>query len=131
MKKSPRRNSNPAAVRPAPSLLSRKRHEAKTASAVDLRIRTSATAEARDLTFQRDCPAPQDLADARFARDVERVCGLGPRAVFEMLCEIGRARLCRTLIEQRVEYYSRLDPHVLRSLGAHQLPPAPLHEVKR
>ena len=76
-------------------------------------------------------PPPQDLADARFRRAVVRLYDLGPRAVLEPLSEIGRARMCRVLIEQRVDAYCRLDPRVLRELGGDRLPPAPLYEVER
>ena len=76
-------------------------------------------------------PAPQDIGDARFERAVLRVHALGPRAIFELLSEIGRARMCRLFIEQRVERFGLLDPRVLRALNGDRMPPVPLHEVRR
>ena len=75
-------------------------------------------------------PAPQDLGDARFERAVCRVHRLGSRAMFELLCEIGQARQCRTFIEQRVEDYGRLDRHVLQAVNGDRMLPVPLHEVR-
>lgn len=85
--------------------------------------------EGRQVTTRPE--PPQDIADARFRRAVERLHGLGPRAVFELLCEIGRARQCLTFIEQRVENCGRLDSRVLRALDGDRLPPAPIREVRR
>ena len=44
--------------------------------------------------------------DLRFRRQVERLHRLGPRALGELLAEIGEQRLCRTYLEQRVRRYS-------------------------
>ena len=50
------------------------------------------------------------VADLEFRRDVERLHRLGPRAVCELLTEIGEQWLCRTFIEQRVRLYAEIDP---------------------
>ena len=66
------------------------------------------------------------VADLRFRRDVERVHCLGPRALYEMLTEIGEQRLCRTFIEQRVQRYSEIDPDHLAALDGDTFPRPPL-----
>jgi hypothetical protein len=66
-------------------------------------------------------------AEARFRRDVERVHSLGPRVLLELLAELGRERLMRTVMEAKVsKYASRLDPDVLRALGADRFPAGPI-----
>lgn len=72
-----------------------------------------------------------DVADLALKRTVERVHGLGPRAVYELLVEIGEQRLCRTYLEQRVRRYAEIDPADLIALGGDTFPRPPLHEVHR
>ena len=67
--------------------------------------------------------------DLRFQRDVQKLHKAGPRAVYEFLCEIGAARLCRTMIELRVADYGQLDPNALEVLNGDRMPPAPIHRV--
>ncbi len=69
------------------------------------------------------------VADLRFRRDVERLHRLGPRAVYELLTEIGEQRLCRTFIEQRVQRCSGIDPEHLAALDGDAFPRPPLREV--
>ena len=88
-----------------------------------------------------DCPAPREtwrqageaaadaVAELRFRRQVERIYRLGPRAVGELLAEIGERHLCRTYIDQRIEAYAALDPETVRALGEREFPRPPLHEV--
>jgi hypothetical protein len=77
--------------------------------------------------------ATDDLADFRFARRVVRLHRLGPRALFELLAEIGARHLIRVPVEHIVrEYTDRLDRDTLRarlsaiacrryrSIGSHQ-----------
>ena len=66
------------------------------------------------------------VADLEFRRDVERLHRLGPRAVCELLTEIGEQRLCRTFIEQRVRRYSEIDPDHLTALDGDTFPRPPL-----
>ena len=61
--------------------------------------------------------APVDLADRRFYRDVERLHRLGPRAVYELLAELGARRMVRTEIEVMLHRYARLDPAMFDALG--------------
>lgn len=72
-----------------------------------------------------------DILDLRFQRAVQRLHRCGPRAVYELLAEIGAARLCRTDIEQRVERFVRLSPETCAAVGADRFAPVPLREVPR
>jgi hypothetical protein len=63
--------------------------------------------------------------DLRFRHDVIRLHALGPRAVYELLAELGASRLLRTEIEQLVGCYADLDPDIVRAVGADKLPPLP------
>ena len=67
--------------------------------------------------------------DLRFRRQVERLHRLGPRALGELLAEIGEQRLCRTYLEQRVRRYSEIDPKHLAALEGDRFPRPPLYEV--
>jgi hypothetical protein len=49
------------------------------------------------------------LGDLRFRRDVERLHGLGPRPLYEMLVALGCDRMIRTELEERVRRYGTLD----------------------
>ncbi len=69
------------------------------------------------------------VADLQFYRDVVRLHRLGPRALYELLTEIGEQRLCRTYIEQRVQRYSEIDPDHLAALDGDTSPRPPLYEV--
>ena len=74
-------------------------------------------------------PRVGDVADLALRRTVERVHDLGPRAVYELLVEIGEQRLCRTYLEQRVQRYAEIDPEHLAALGGDRFPRPPLYEV--
>ncbi len=74
-------------------------------------------------------PRAGDIADLALRRTVERVHGLGPRAVYELLVEIGEQRLCRTYLEQRLRRYAEIDPEHLAALGGDRFPRPPLYEV--
>ena len=69
--------------------------------------------------------------DLQFRRDVVRLYELGPRAVYELLAEVGARRLCRTEIEGLAAYYAQLDPETARAVGADQLPPRPTLRLVR
>ncbi len=69
------------------------------------------------------------VADLRFRCDVARLHRLGPRAVCELLAEIGEQRLCRTFIYQRVQRYSEIDPDHLTALDGDTFPRPPLRDV--
>ena len=69
------------------------------------------------------------VGELRFHRQVKRLHSLGPRAVGELLAEIGEQRQCRTFIDQRLKAYAALDPEILRELGGDQFPRPRLHKA--
>jgi hypothetical protein len=70
-----------------------------------------------------------DLAHARFARAVERLHRLGPRALCELLTGLGGRHLIRTEIEPFVARYSRIHPVVLAVAGGNRPPVPPTHRI--
>jgi hypothetical protein len=64
-----------------------------------------------------------DNRDVEFIHDIVRLAVLCPRAVAELLIELG----LRAEIAPRLDYYlqalGRLGPEVLAAVGANQLPP--------
>jgi hypothetical protein len=74
--------------------------------------------------------APADLCELRFRRDVERLHRLGPRAVYELLTELGARQLLRSEIEALVGRYSRVDPVALRLAAGDRMPPTPLRALR-
>lgn len=74
----------------------------------------------------------RDLVDdLRFHRQVEKLHRLGPRAVGELLVEIGEQRACRTFIDQRLKAYADLDPEVVRKVEGGQFSWPPLYPVRK
>ena len=73
--------------------------------------------------------APPHVRDLRLQHDVERLHRLGPRAIFELLSEIGRQRQCLTLVEDCARRYADLDPTVVRELGGDRFAGLPLREA--
>ena len=67
--------------------------------------------------------------DIQFQRDIERLYKLGPRALGELLAEIGEQRLCRTYLELRIRRYAEIDPKHLAALDADHFPRPPIYEV--
>ena len=65
------------------------------------------------------------------ARLVEHLHALGPRATFEFINEIARAHEIGAEVDALLETYGELDPQIVAALGAHDIPPIPLHEVNR
>ncbi len=70
------------------------------------------------------------VADLQFRRRVERLHRLGPRATAELLAEIGAERSITTIIDQKLNCYTELDPTALEAAGGTRFWPAPLREVK-
>ncbi len=68
--------------------------------------------------------------DLRFQRDIERLYKLGPRALGELLVEIGEQRHCRTYIENRDRSYGGISPEYLSALGGDAFPRPPLYGVQ-
>jgi hypothetical protein len=74
--------------------------------------------------------APADLRELRFRRDVEQLHRLGPRAIYELLAELGARQLLRSEIEALVGRYSRVDPVALRLAAGDRMPPTPLRALR-
>ena len=74
-----------------------------------------------------DTPALRDL---RFRRHVELLHRRGPRALLEFLTAVGVERSITKFLEDEISAFADLDPDALAALGARDLPPVPLHEVR-
>ncbi len=75
--------------------------------------------------------AAEVVADLAFRRKVQRLHGLGPRVVGELLAEIAAERGIRVLIERKVDKYTELEPAVLEAAGGDRLWPVPVREVRQ
>ena len=65
------------------------------------------------------------LEDLRFRRDVIRLHRLGPRVLHAFLCDLAARRLLRTEIEALAALYAdRLNPELVRIVGADRWPPS-------
>ena len=65
-------------------------------------------------TFRHIGSLAADLvASPRFQRQVEHLHSLGPRAIAELLAEIGAERNFRTVIDQKLDRYSQIKPESL------------------
>ena len=73
---------------------------------------------------------PPSVRDLRFQRDVSRLHRLGPRAVHELLSEIGATRQILTLIEDRTAAFAAVDPDQLAVTGGDRFPAWPIREVR-
>ena len=69
-------------------------------------------------------------ANLRFRRQVEHLHGLGPRAVGELLAEIGAERSIQTVIDRKLDRYSQLKPGALSAAGGDRFPVVPVHLVE-
>ena len=70
------------------------------------------------------------VADLRFRRQVERLHRLGPRAVAELLAEIGAERSITTIVDRKLDRYTDLDPAALEATGGDKFWPTPVREVR-
>ncbi len=70
-----------------------------------------------------------EVANFRRQRLVEKLHRLGPRAVGEMLDEIGAERMIGALIDAKLVRYAHIHPPLLSALGGDRFPPAPLRAV--
>ena len=75
--------------------------------------------------------AAEVVAHLPFQRKVERLHSLGVRALAEFLGELGAERGIMTIIDQKLDTYTRLDPEALEIVGGDKFWPAPLHKVPR
>ena len=71
----------------------------------------------------------QALRRIRRQRQVEQICRLGPRVVFELLDEIKQHHGIDDDIDWRLERYAGLDPDVLAVLGGDRFAVSPLRVI--
>jgi hypothetical protein len=62
------------------------------------------------------------LNELAYRRRVQHLWNCGPRAVAELLLEIGAERSIGAVIDEKLARYSMLDPATLKALGADRLP---------
>ena len=72
----------------------------------------------------------QPLTGLRFEQMVKHLHHLGPRAIAEFLIEIATVTGEPDVIAARLEEYSRLDPDLVRAVGADTFPPMPLTVIR-
>ncbi len=73
---------------------------------------------------------PDRTAELRLRRGAEHLHRLGPRAIAELLAEIGHQAGCTAeVIELLEQYRHRLTPELLRQVGGDRLPPSVPREV--
>ena len=75
--------------------------------------------------------AAEVVADMRYRRQVQRLHALGPRVTAELLAELGAERGIQTIIDRKIDIYTRLDPETLGATSGDKFWPAPLHKVPR
>ena len=96
-----------------------------------MRSRAPTQPESRGSFRSLGAVADNLVADLRFHRQVEKLHGLGPRAVGELLAEIGEQRSIRNFIDQRLQAYAAIDPEIVKVLGADAFPRLPLYEAPK
>ena len=70
-----------------------------------------------------------NIADLKFRRNIERLYSKGPRAVGEMLAELGAERGIQTIIDTKLSRYAEIDNTELSVAGGDRFPAPPLHRV--
>ena len=73
--------------------------------------------------------AAEVVADMRFRRQIERLHRLGPRAVAELLAEIGAERGITAIVDRKLATYAAIDPMALEVASGDKFWPVPIHEV--
>ncbi len=71
--------------------------------------------------------AAELVAIPRFRRQVEH---LGPRAIAELLAEIGAERGIRTVIDRKLDKYSQLESDSINAAGGDRFPAVPVHLIE-
>ena len=69
------------------------------------------------------------VADVRFRRKIERLHARGPRAVLEVLAELGAERSIMTTIDQTLDRHLAVSDAALEAAGGNRLPPISIHAV--
>jgi hypothetical protein len=73
---------------------------------------------------------PDRITDLRLQRGAEHLHRLGPRAIAEVLAEIGRQAGCMDdVLELLGQYRARLTPELLHQVGGDRFPPRAPREV--
>ena len=65
---------------------------------------------------------PPSVRDLRFQRNVEQLHCRGPRALHELLSEIGATRQIQTHIEARTAAFASIKPNALKAVGGDRFP---------
>ncbi len=73
--------------------------------------------------------AAEVVADMRFRHQVLRLHRLGPRVVGELLAELGAERSIQTVIDEKLDTYTELDPGTLEATGGDGFWPLPVRKV--
>ena len=71
------------------------------------------------------------VANPRFQRKVDHLHRLGPRAVGELLAQLGAKHSIQTSIEQTVDHFAEIEPEALDAAGGNRFWPAPLYKIRR
>ena len=70
------------------------------------------------------------ISALRRQRHIQKLHGLGPRALDELLIEIGTEFGITAFIDQKLERYAKLDPEALEAAGGDIFSPVPIHGVE-
>ena len=73
--------------------------------------------------------AAEVVADLRFRRQVLRLHRLGPRVTAELLAEIGAELSIMTVIDQKTDTFTELEPQSLEATGGDRFWPVPVRKV--
>ena len=73
--------------------------------------------------------AAEIVADLRFRRQVQRLHRQGDRVLGEFLAELGAERSIMTLIDQKLDRYTELEPEALEAAGGDGFWPVPVRKV--
>ncbi len=73
--------------------------------------------------------AAEVVADLRRRRKVQQFYRLGDRVLGELLAEIGAERSIQTVIDQKLDRYTEIEPEALEVTGGDGFWPAPLRKV--
>ena len=72
----------------------------------------------------------QNRRRTRLVSQLRRVHGYGPRPTFELVIDLATRAGAIELLEHIAELYAKLDPDLLRAIGAHDFPARPIRVVE-
>ena len=67
------------------------------------------------------------VADVRFRRKVERLHRRGPRAILEVLAELGAERSIMSIVDQILDRHLAVSDQEIEIVGGDRLPSIPIH----